>query len=102
MRFFETIEKKNIVSRTMRHEIIGIIYKEGDKQQLNNWRPISLLNVDYKILARVMAKQLKHVLLYYIYFINIISASQTCSLLAETRVKDTLSTWRGTVIEKDI
>ena len=42
--------------------LVSLIYKKGDKADLNNWRPISLLNVDYKILAKVMANRLRKVI----------------------------------------
>ena len=36
--------------------------KKKDKQLLKNWRPISLLNTDYKILAHVLTRRLKSVI----------------------------------------
>lgn len=36
-----------------------LIYKKGNEQNLENWRPISLLNIDYKIAAYVLATRLK-------------------------------------------
>ena len=36
--------------------------KKNDKYLLKNWRPISLLNTDYKILARVLTIRLKSVI----------------------------------------
>lgn len=75
LHLYKTIEQEQIMSRTMRHGLISLIYKKGDRRELKNWRPISLLNVDYKILARVMANRLKYVLP------NIISPNQTSSVL---------------------
>ncbi|CAI5466116.1 unnamed protein product, partial [Closterium sp. Yama58-4] len=39
-----------------------LLHKKGDKEQLNNYRPITLLNFAYKVLARVVADRMKSVL----------------------------------------
>ena len=43
-----------------------LLYKKGDNQLLDNWRPISLLNTDFKIFAHVLANRLKPLLPYLI------------------------------------
>jgi hypothetical protein len=50
------------LSSSARHAIISLIYKKGDKKQLTNYRPISLTNTDYKIIAFVLAKRLQKVI----------------------------------------
>ena len=42
--------------------MIILLYKKGDRSDIRNWRPISLLNIDYKILSKVFAERLKLVL----------------------------------------
>ena len=43
--------------------IITLIPKKNkDVQSINNWRPISLLNVDYKIAAKAVANRIKNVI----------------------------------------
>ena len=60
----------------MRAGILSLIYKKkGDRRVLKNYRPISLLQVDYKILARIMANRFKKVLP------KIISENQTCCII---------------------
>ena len=36
--------------------------KGSDREVLNNWRPISLTNFDYKLIAKVLARRLACVL----------------------------------------
>jgi hypothetical protein len=63
---FESIafvgEKKEM-SIDQRRGVINLIPKGNkDIRRLKNWRPISLLNTDYKILTKTMASRLKKVL----------------------------------------
>ena len=39
-----------------------MIFKKGDRLEHKNWRPISLINVDYKVCARVWAGRLLKVI----------------------------------------
>ena len=41
---------------------IRITHKKGNRDELKNYRPITLLNVDLKILTRALAKRLKAIL----------------------------------------
>ena len=50
------------MSITQKRGILSLLYKKDDKTCLNNWRPISLLNTDYKIMAHVQAQRLKNVI----------------------------------------
>ncbi len=44
------------------------------KHKLKNWRPISLLNTDYKVITKILATRLKEILP------SIISMAQTCGI----------------------
>ena len=50
------------LSESQKQGVLTLLYKKGDKRNLDNWRPISLLNTDYKIIARVMSHRLQKVL----------------------------------------
>ncbi|CAI5464731.1 unnamed protein product [Closterium sp. Yama58-4] len=39
-----------------------LLYKKGDRSQLNNYRPITLLNFSYKIMAKLLADRINKVL----------------------------------------
>ena len=52
----ECLESKEL-PLTMRTSVITLIYKKEDRDKLKNYRPISLLCADHKIIARVMAEE---------------------------------------------
>ena len=50
------------LSNSQRQAVIVLLDKGKDRTLLKNWRPISLLNVDYKLLSKTIAERLKRVL----------------------------------------
>ena len=46
---------------TQRQRILILLHKEKDlpRDRLNNWRPITITNTDYKMLAKVMARRME-------------------------------------------
>lgn len=59
--------RKNIVPATWQEARISVILKAGkDLSQPENYRPISLLNEDYKILMTILAARLYQILGAYI------------------------------------
>lgn len=55
--------KKGILSISQRRGLISLLPKKNKVlYYLKNWRPISLLNCDYKIAAKVIASRIKNVL----------------------------------------
>ena len=53
---------------------IKLIHKKGIKELLSNWRAITLLETDHKLMTKIMATRLRKVLP------SIISEDQTCSI----------------------
>ena len=55
--------EKGYLSIDQRRGILSLNPKKGkDIRYLKNWRPLTLLNTDYKIIAKVMGMRLRHVL----------------------------------------
>ena len=72
------LKENKALSVSQRTSIIALLYKRDDKQLLKNWRPISLLCTDYKILSKALANRMKsklHLLL---------NPEQTCSVPERT------------------
>lgn len=48
-----------LLTVSQRRGIITLLFKKGDRTQLKNWRPVTLLNTDYKILTKALANRLQ-------------------------------------------
>ena len=60
--YFEAFNKGTL-PHYLRVGVITLLEKKGkDKLQIANWRPITLLGVDYKLLTKTLGERLKHVL----------------------------------------
>ena len=56
-------KQKGKLSMSQRRGVITLLHKKGkDEEQIKNWRPISLLNIDYKIMTKVLARRLEKVI----------------------------------------
>ena len=38
--------------------VISLIYKKGPSNNLDNWRHVTMMNVDYKILAKIVMNRI--------------------------------------------
>ena len=60
--------ESGVLTTTQRQAVITLLEKNGkDNRFLKNWRPISLLNVDLKVLSIVLANRIKNSLQYIIH-----------------------------------
>ena len=67
-----------VLRSSQRRSIILLVFKKGDRTLLKNWRPISLLTTDYKILTKALANRLERVLSL------IVHSDQTASVKGRT------------------
>ena len=66
------------LSVTQRRGVISLLFKKGDRTLLKNWRPITLLTTDYKIITKALANRLQRVLPL------VIHTDQTASIKGRT------------------
>ena len=67
--------------------IVSLIFKKGDPNDIDNWRQITLANIDYKIFAKILMTRMGAVL------DEIIEKEQTCAIKGRN-MWDNLSTIR--------
>ena len=72
LKTFAEIKQNGELIASQKKALIKLIYKKNGRHKLKNYRPISLLNTDLKIISKVLAKRLIEVLK------DIIHPSQKC------------------------
>ncbi len=88
---YKAIYDKGEASQLMRVGMVKLIFKKrGDSADLKNYRTISMLNTDFKILAKVLANRLKKVLP------EIITTNQAYSIIGR-EITDTVSNIRDKI-----
>ena len=63
---------------SQREALLHLIYKRDDKRLVKNWRPISLLNSDYKLASKIITERLKRVMP------SIVHSDQTCGVVGRS------------------
>lgn len=71
---FNEMCEKGRMPKSMRTGVISLIHKKGSPVALSNYRPLSMLCVDYKIMSRTLAIRLARAMP------AIINADQTCGV----------------------
>ncbi|CAI5458986.1 unnamed protein product [Closterium sp. Yama58-4] len=62
MRFIHSFEQSAKLPESLTTAVTILLHKKGEKEKLENYRPITLLNTVYKIVAKVLANRMKKVL----------------------------------------
>ena len=89
-KLFRDIEGKGGMPHSMTTGLVSIIYKKGNRDKLENYRPLTVLNGDYKILAKVLANRMKEVIG------TVVGRTQTYSIPGRD-IADTISSIRDTI-----
>lgn len=90
-KLYRNMEERGKMPESMGLGIITILYKnKGSPLKLENYRPLSLLNSDYKILTKVLANRIKKVVG------GIISPTQVYSIIGRD-ITDSICTIRDVV-----
>ena len=67
-----------VLTDSQREGLLRLLYKKDDKRLPKNWRPISLLNTDYKLASKVITERLKLVMS------SIVHQDQTCGVVGRS------------------
>ena len=67
-----------LLCASQREALLRLIHKRDDKRLVKNWRPISLLNSDYKLASKIITERLKRVMP------SIVHSDQTCTVAGKS------------------
>ena len=66
------------MTHTQKRAVTALLFKTGDRDDLGNWRPISLLCTDYKMIAKVITNRMQRV------SGDVLNEDQTCGVPGRT------------------
>ena len=89
-KLFRDIEEKGEMLHSITTGLVSIIYKKGSRDKLENYRPLTVLNGDYKVLAKVLANRIKEVIG------TVVGSTQAYSIPGRD-IADTISSIRDTI-----
>ena len=87
---FTDFSKLDTLPDSFKTGIVTLLYKDKDKRDLKNWRPITLLNVDCKLFSKLLAARMRRVLG------DLIHPDQACAVPGR-RITDSLVLIRDTI-----
>ena len=90
VQLYNAILQSGITPQSFKTGAITLIFKGRGKDLIKNWRPISLLCIDYKILAKIITNRLKK------HFNDIINPFQT-GAIPDRNIIDNLSGLRNVI-----
>ena len=83
--FIQGMDLHDTLPKSITTGTIKLLHKKGDKRLLKNWRPISLLNVDLKIVTSLIATRLSKIMH------KLINPNQTCAIKGRFMFENTLA-----------
>lgn len=55
----EALQTPAMAPASWKEALMCLLYKKGDRRVISNWRPLSLLNSDYKLFSRILVNRLR-------------------------------------------
>ena len=71
---FRAVYREGRLGASLRQSSVALVPKKGDLKDLRNWRPIKLLSVDNKIMAKALMRRFQGLIT------SVIGPDQTCSV----------------------
>ena len=65
-RFYNDARRSKKLPKGFNDGIVVILYKKGNRRDVRNYRPITLLNSDYKIMTRILAKRMLSIVTQFV------------------------------------
>jgi hypothetical protein len=52
----DTFDKKELTASQYKG-VLTLLHKNGEREDIRNWRPLTLLNSDYKLITKILAER---------------------------------------------